>query len=93
MPASVKINILVDILMEAMLYRLTKRLGQILSLPLTLHHTLAPGLEKRTGYDPERHVYDNVAPEVSLMGVAIMILKMVYGFDGRTRFVIKEHSE
>ncbi|KAG6873762.1 hypothetical protein C0995_011581 [Termitomyces sp. Mi166 len=68
-----------------MLYRLTKRLGQILSLPLTLHHTLAPGLEKRRTHDPERHVYDNVAPEVSLMGVAIIVLKMVYGFDGRTR--------
>ncbi|KAG5724960.1 hypothetical protein E4T56_gene12493 [Termitomyces sp. T112] len=68
-----------------MLYRLTKRLGQILSLPLTLHHTLAPALEKRRTYKPERHVYDNVAPEVSLMAVAIIVLKMVYGLDGRPR--------
>ncbi|KAG6869271.1 hypothetical protein C0993_000024 [Termitomyces sp. T159_Od127] len=62
-------------------HALSKRLGQILSLPLTLHHTLAPGLEKR----PSGHAYDTVAPEVSLMGVAIIVLKMVYGFDGRTR--------
>ncbi|GLB33896.1 hypothetical protein LshimejAT787_0107800 [Lyophyllum shimeji] len=68
-----------------MLYRLTKRLGQILSLPLTLHHTLAPGLKKRKSYDPERHIYDNVAPEVSLIAAAIVVLKMVYGLDGRTR--------
>ncbi|KAG6911180.1 hypothetical protein DXG01_003047 [Tephrocybe rancida] len=68
-----------------MLYRLTKRLGQILSLPLTLHHTLAPGLEKRRTYDPERHVYDNIAPEVSLMAIGIIVLKLVYGLDGRTR--------
>ncbi|KAG6857092.1 hypothetical protein H0H87_009653 [Tephrocybe sp. NHM501043] len=68
-----------------MLYRLTKRLGQILSLPLTLHHTLAPGLEKRRTYDPERHVYDNVAPEVSLMAAGMIVLKLVYGLDGRPR--------
>ncbi|KAG5342538.1 hypothetical protein C0989_000666 [Termitomyces sp. Mn162] len=66
-------------------HALTKRLGQILSLPLTLHHTLAPALEKRRTYKPERHVYDNVAPEVSLMAVAIIVLKMVYGLDGRPR--------
>ncbi|KAG6866442.1 hypothetical protein C0991_003960 [Blastosporella zonata] len=72
-----------------MLYRLTKRLGQILSLPLTLHHTLAPGLEKRKTYDPERHVYDSVAPEVSLMAAGIVVLKLVYGLDGQTRFVGK----
>lgn len=70
-----------------MLYRLTKRLGQILSLPLTLHHTLAPGLEKRKAYDPERHIYDNVAPEVGLIAAGIVVLKMVYGLDGRTRLV------
>ncbi|KAG6829602.1 hypothetical protein H0H92_004071 [Tricholoma furcatifolium] len=64
---------------------LTKRVGQILSLPLTLNYTLAPGLKKRRTYDPERHVYDNVAPEVSLMGAAIVVLKMVYGLDGRKR--------
>ncbi|KAG6821628.1 hypothetical protein H0H93_000137 [Arthromyces matolae] len=69
-------------------HALTKRLGQILSVPLTLHHTLAPGLEKHKTYDPERHIYDNVAPEVSLMGVAIIVLKMVYGLDGRERIPI-----
>lgn len=69
----------------AMLYGLTKRLAQILSLPLTLHHTLAPGLQKRKGYDPERHMYDNVPPEVGLVSAAIVVLKMVYGLDGRGR--------
>ncbi|KAF8076486.1 hypothetical protein FPV67DRAFT_1558944 [Lyophyllum atratum] len=68
-----------------MLYRLTKRLGQILSVPLTLHHTLAPNLEKRRSFDPERHIYDNVAPEVGLIATAVVVLKMVYGLDGRTR--------
>lgn len=68
-----------------MLYKLTKRLAHILSLPLTLHHTLAPGLERPKAYAPSRHNYDNVPPEVSLVSAAIMVLKMVYGLDGRPR--------
>lgn len=68
-----------------MLYGLTKRLGKILSLPLTAHRSLAPGLKKLKNYDPGQHIYDNVAPEVALISAGIVVLKMVYGLDGRTR--------
>ena len=70
---------------SATLYMLTKRLAHILTLPLTLHHTLAPGLERLTAHDPLRHSYDNAPPEVSFVSAAIMVLKMVYGLDGRPR--------
>lgn len=38
-------------------------------------------------HDPERHKYDNVPPEVAMMATCIIVLKMVYGFDGKTRHV------
>ncbi|KAG5648986.1 hypothetical protein DXG03_000335 [Asterophora parasitica] len=68
-----------------MLYKMTKRLAQILSLPLTLHYTLAAVAGKFGEHDAERHVHDNVAPEVALMATGIVVLKMVYGLDGRPR--------
>ncbi|KAJ7507908.1 hypothetical protein B0H11DRAFT_1969266 [Mycena galericulata] len=67
------------------LYRLTKRLAAVLSLPLTLHRSLAPRLERRRGYDPETHKNDSVAPEVAFVATAIIVLKMVYGLDGELR--------
>jgi RNA polymerase I-specific transcription initiation factor RRN7 len=68
-----------------MLYKLTKRLGKALSLPLTLHHTLAPSLEQRKKGDPQSHKHDNVPPEAVLTAAAILVLKMVYGLDGDNR--------
>ncbi|OAX44565.1 hypothetical protein K503DRAFT_678715 [Rhizopogon vinicolor AM-OR11-026] len=67
------------------LYRLAKRLGHILLLPLTLHHTLAPSLQRVAPGDPESHLYDNIPPELALMATAIVVLKLVYGLDGKTR--------
>lgn len=67
------------------LYRLAKRLGHILSLPLTLHHSLSPTLCRIATGDPEIHIYDNVPPEVALVATTIVILKLVYGLDGKPR--------
>ncbi|TFY64273.1 hypothetical protein EVG20_g5993 [Dentipellis fragilis] len=67
------------------LYSLAKTVGYVLSLPLTLHHTLAPGLVKVNKKDPSRHIYDNVPPEVALAATIVLVLKMVYGLDGRPR--------
>ncbi|KAA1466439.1 hypothetical protein DENSPDRAFT_768843 [Dentipellis sp. KUC8613] len=67
------------------LYSLAKTVGYVLSLPLTLHHSLAPGLVKINKRDPSRHIYDNVPPEVALAATIIVVLKMVYGLDGRPR--------
>ncbi|KAF7352714.1 hypothetical protein MVEN_01237500 [Mycena venus] len=73
------------------LYRLTKRLSAVLSLPLTLHNSLAPRLKRVKRYDVESHKFDNVAPEVAFVTTGIIVLKLVYGLDGKERLPV--HSE
>jgi len=68
-----------------MLYRLTKRLGHVLSIPLTLHRTLAPSLQRIAPGDPGSHMYDDIPPELALVATAIVVLKLVYGLDGKMR--------
>lgn len=70
-----------------MLYKLSKALGHVLSLPLVLHHTLAPRLARTKDEDGDSHKYDVVPPELALMVVVLIVLKMVYGLDGRPRCV------
>lgn len=70
-----------------MLYDMTKRLARVLSLPLTLHHSLSPGLKQIRKRDPERHKFDHVPPELALISTAIIVLKMVYGLDDKPRLI------
>ena len=56
-------------------------------MPLTLHPSLAPALVQRRGTDPRRHKSDNVPPELALVGALVVVLKLVYGLDGRERCV------
>lgn len=74
-----------DIDIEAMLYMLSKRLAKVLSIPLTLHWSLAPGLSKRKQGDSNRHQSDNAPAEVGLIAAVMIVLKMVYGLDGSKR--------
>lgn len=37
--------------------------------------------------DPEHHKYDNAPPEVALIATVIVVLKLVYGLDGKKRYV------
>ncbi|KAJ6598974.1 hypothetical protein DFH09DRAFT_1129716 [Mycena vulgaris] len=67
------------------LYRLTKRLSTVLELPLRAHQSLAPRLQRIKARDPERHRYDSVAPELAFAATGIIVLKMVYGLDGKPR--------
>ncbi|KAJ7276485.1 hypothetical protein B0H12DRAFT_1215015 [Mycena haematopus] len=67
------------------LYGLTKRLSTVLSLPLTLHHSLAPRLKRVKQNDGESHKFDNVAPELGFVVTGLIVLKMVYGLDGKER--------
>ena len=69
----------------AVLYMLTKKLASVLSLPLTLHYSLSPKLVRTKPIDPEHHKYDNAPVEVSLAAAVIVVLKLVYGLDGRKR--------
>jgi RNA polymerase I-specific transcription initiation factor RRN7 len=71
----------------AVLYNLGKTVAHVLSLPLALHHSLAPGLEHVKDDEPDSHKYDDVPPELGLLIAVIIVLKMVYGFDGRRRCV------
>jgi len=68
-----------------MLYLLTKRLGYVLSLPLSLHHSLAPSLSSIKRGDMECQKYDNVPVEIALAATALVVLKLVYGLDGKKR--------
>ncbi|KAF8195802.1 hypothetical protein K438DRAFT_1586954 [Mycena galopus ATCC 62051] len=70
------------------LYGLTKRLSTVLSLPLTLHHSLAPHLKRVKQRDPESHKFDNVAPELAFVVTGIIVLKMVYGLDRKERLPV-----
>lgn len=71
----------------AVLYNLGKTVAQVLSLPLALHHTLAPRLAHIKEDDPDSHKYDNIPPELALLVAVIIVLKMVYGLDGQARWV------
>ncbi|KAI0068597.1 hypothetical protein BV25DRAFT_13565 [Artomyces pyxidatus] len=67
------------------LYSLTKTVAHVLSLPLTLHYTLAPSLPQIEERDVGSHKYDNVPPELAFLAATVVVLKMVYGLDGRVR--------
>ena len=75
-----------------MLYLLSKTVAHVLSLPLTLHHTLAPCLEHLKDDDHDSHKFDNVPPELALLVAVIIVLKMVYGLDGQARWVTRHVS-
>jgi RNA polymerase I-specific transcription initiation factor RRN7 len=69
----------------ATMYRLAKRVASKLSVPLTIHWSLGPELERRKMGDARRHLYDKAPPEVGLVGCVMIVLKMVYGLDGEER--------
>lgn len=69
----------------ATLYILSKKLAKIVSLTLTLHYSLSPSLRRAKMRDPEHHKYDNAPPEVSLIAVVLVVLKLVYGLDDKRR--------
>lgn len=67
-----------------MLYVLTKRVGNILSLGLSLQGSSAvPPSSTRRGSSGQKLV--DVPPEISLVATAIVVLKLVYGLDGKQR--------
>jgi len=67
------------------LYKLSKTLAHVLSVPLALHHTLAPRPAQTKDEDGDSRKYDDVPPELALVVVVVIVLKMVYGLDGRPR--------
>ncbi|EMD40759.1 hypothetical protein CERSUDRAFT_130984 [Gelatoporia subvermispora B] len=70
------------------IYAMSKKIARIVSLPLTLHHSLAPLPRVKKG-DPGWHKFDNAIPEASLIAVVIIVLKLVYGLDGKIRMPLE----
>lgn len=66
----------------AVLYDMTKTISHVLSLTLTLHHSLAPNLPRLKSSDPHSRKFDNAPPEVAFAAVVIVVMKLVYGLDG-----------
>ena len=60
---------------------MTKRTARALDLPLTLETAPTP----EQGLDAAAQVSDGVAPEIALGAAAVLVLKLVYGLDGRDR--------
>ncbi|KAI0677598.1 hypothetical protein C8Q78DRAFT_960540 [Trametes maxima] len=67
------------------LYVLAKKIAHRVSVPLTLHRSLAPALERKTARDPTFHKHDSAIPEVALAAAVVVVMKMVYGLDGSPR--------
>ncbi|RPD67187.1 hypothetical protein L226DRAFT_453418 [Lentinus tigrinus ALCF2SS1-7] len=67
------------------LYVMTKKLARVMSIPLTLHRILAPELIRKKKRDPSFHKHDSTVPEVALVATVIVVMKMVYGLDGKSR--------
>ncbi|OSD04228.1 hypothetical protein PYCCODRAFT_1387083 [Trametes coccinea BRFM310] len=67
------------------LYVLTKRIARLVSIPLTLHRSLAPALAREKKRDPTFHKQDSAVPEVALAAAVIVVMKLVYGLDGSPR--------
>ena len=68
----------------AMLYVLTKRVGDVLSLGSSLQGSSGFSLSS-TRRDTDSQKHDNPPPEISLVATAIVVLKLVYGLDGKQR--------
>ena len=71
--------------LSATLYTLAKKLARVLSIPLSLHRSLASSLKRSRQRDPNWHKHDDAIPEVALVAVVIVVLKMVYGLDDKRR--------
>lgn len=67
-----------------MLYVLAKKVGNVLSLGLSLQGSSAPSLSS-TRRDVDSQKRENAPPEISLIATAIVVLKLVYGLDGKQR--------
>lgn len=57
-----------------------------MSIPLTLHRSLAPALTREKKRDPTFHKQDSAVPEIALVAAVIVVMKLVYGLDGTPRY-------
>ncbi|OBZ70396.1 RNA polymerase I-specific transcription initiation factor rrn7 [Grifola frondosa] len=67
------------------LYMLAKKLARVISIPLSLHRSLVPALTRAKTRDSSWHKHDDAIPEVAIAAAVIIVLKMVYGLDGKPR--------
>ena len=66
-------------------YSMIKALANKLAVPLTLHPSLSAVATNEHGKALAYQVGDNIPPEMALTCVTVLLLKLLYGLDGRTR--------
>lgn len=66
-------------------YSMAKVLANRLAVPLTLHPSLSAVVTNERGKALAYQVGDNIPPEMALTCVIVLLLKLLYGLDGRTR--------
>jgi len=57
-----------------------------------MDHSLAPVIQTPRRNDPETHKFDNVPPEIALIAAVVVVLRLVYGLDGKKRFPRNPHD-
>lgn len=57
----------------------------MLSLGLSFHGSSVLSLSSTRRGDADSQKHDNAPPEISLVATAIVVLKLVYGLDGKQR--------
>ncbi|KAG8899808.1 hypothetical protein FRB99_006439 [Tulasnella sp. 403] len=70
---------------NAVLYFMAKAIAAALNLPLRLSTRLARNAVRLREKDGKYYQGDNAPPELSLIAVVVIALKMVYGLDGNVR--------
>jgi RNA polymerase I-specific transcription initiation factor RRN7 len=71
---------------------MTKILADMLRIPLTLHPSLSPLAVNTSGKSLNVQVGDNIPVEIALICAVILLLKLLYGLDGRPRRVYNRES-
>ncbi|KZT12475.1 uncharacterized protein LAESUDRAFT_733156 [Laetiporus sulphureus 93-53] len=71
------------------LYQLSKQMAKALSVPLVLNRPLFAHSANESHTERQWQKYDDAIKEVSLIAVVIVVLKLVYGLDGRERLPLE----
>lgn len=64
---------------------MAKKVAATLELPLRLDKRLAREVTRVRRKDGTSYLGDNAPPELSLMVAVVVVLKLVYGLDGKER--------
>lgn len=75
----------------AVFYHMAKVFADMLRVPLTLHPSLSRRAINSSGKSLIVQIGDNIPVEMSLISTVVLLLKLLYGLDGRSRYVSYEN--